>query len=105
MQWWFVHQPFLLGYILKNVPLLEVSWDKVLEGKHYVCQHLENPIFEDVRRLGLNSHCFQWLWTNLALLSALCVVFFTMSPYFDQKVYDILDPNILIYPCWQWSTK
>ena len=40
MQWWFVHQPFPLRYISEIVPLLGDFRDKVLEGHHYVCQHL-----------------------------------------------------------------
>ena len=53
IQWWFSHQPTPPGYIFENVPLLEDSRDKVLEGGHYVCQHLGDPILWMPRALVL----------------------------------------------------
>ena len=69
------------------------SRDKVLEGRHYVCQYLEDPIFVDVPSLGSYSHRPRWIWTNLAPLSTLAAIFCVMPPPFDRKVDDILDPN------------
>ena len=93
MQWWFVHQPSPLMYIFENVSLLGDSWNKVLEGKHYVCQHLGDPIFVDAARLSLYFHRPRWLWTNFAPLSTLVATYCEVPPPFDQKVDDILDPN------------
>ena len=93
MQWWFVHQPSPPGYILENVPLLGDSRAKVLEGRHYVCQHLGDPIFVDAAGLGSYSHRPRWLWTNLAPLSTLAAAFSAVPLPSYQKVDDILDPN------------
>lgn len=65
----------------------------MLEGKHYVCQHLGEPIFVDVAVLGSYSHRTQWLWTNLAPPFIFIVAFFVVSPPFGQNVNDILDPH------------
>ena len=52
MQWWFAHQPSPPVYIFNNVLLVGDSRDKVLEGRHYICQHLGDPIFVDAASLG-----------------------------------------------------
>lgn len=52
MQWWFVYHPFPIGYIFKNVPLLENSQSKVLEGQYYVYQHLGDPISVNAMSFG-----------------------------------------------------
>ena len=44
MQCWFAHQSFILEFMFENARLLQDSWDKVLEGWHYICQQLEEPI-------------------------------------------------------------
>ena len=93
MQWWFAHQPSPQGYIFDNVPLLGDFRDKVLEGRHYICQHLGDPIFVDAANRGSYSHWPRWIWTNIAPLSTLTATFFVMPPPFDQKVDDILDKN------------
>ena len=93
MQWWFTHQPTLPGYIFENVPLLGDSRDKVLEGGHYVRQHLGDPIFVDAASIGSYAHRPRWIWTNLAPSSTLAATFSAVYLLFDQKVDDILDPN------------
>ena len=93
MQWWFAHQHFSPGYIFENVPLLEDSRDKVLESRHYICQHLGDLIFVDAASFGCYAHRPRWIWTNLAPLSILAVVFSVVPPPFDQNMDDILDPN------------
>ena len=93
MQWWFSHQSSPPRYIFEKEPFLGDSWDKVLEGRHYVCQHLRDPIFVNVASLGSYAHRPEWIWTNLAPSSILAAAFFAMPPPFDQKVDDILDPN------------
>ena len=98
MQWWFSHQSSPPGYIFENVPLLGDSQDKVLEGRHYVCQHLGDPIFVDAVNLGFYAHWPRWIWTNLAPSSTLAAVFSTVLPPFDQKVDEILDPNHTSFP-------
>jgi hypothetical protein len=54
MQWWFAHQPSLLGYIFENVPMLGYFLNKVLECQHYVWKHLGN--FVDAVSFGSSSH-------------------------------------------------
>ena len=98
MQWWFSHQPTPLEYIFENVPLLGDSRDKVLEGGHYVHQHLGDPIFEDAKSIGSYVHLPRWIWTNLAPSSTLAATFSTVPPPFDQKVDNILDPNHISLP-------
>ena len=93
MQWWFSHQPSLLGYIFENVPLLGDSRDKVLEDSHYVHQHLGDPIFVNGVSIGSYTHRPRWILTNLAPSSTLAVAFSALPPPFDQKVDDILDSN------------
>ena len=93
MQWWFLHQPFLLGYIFENVPLLGDFRDKVLDGCQYICQHLRDLIFVNAASLDSYADRPWWIWTNLASLSTLIVAFSAVPPSFDQKVDDILDPN------------
>jgi hypothetical protein len=61
MQWWFAHQPFSLGYIFENVPLLGDSRDKVLEGRHYACQYFGDPIFVDATSFGSYVHWPRWI--------------------------------------------
>ena len=56
MQWWFSHQPSPSWYIFKNVPLLGDPQDRVLEGGHYVRQHLGDPIFVDATSIGSYVH-------------------------------------------------
>ena len=80
MQWLFSHQPTPLGYIFENVPLLGDSRDKVLEGGHYIRQHLGDPIFVDAASIGF-------------MPIGLATTFFVVPPFFYQKVDDILDPN------------
>ena len=98
MQWWFTHQPTPPWYIFKNVPLLGDSRDKVLEGGHYVRQHLGDPIFVDAASIGFYAHRPQWIWTNLASLSTLAATFSVVHPPFNQKVDDILDLNRTFLP-------
>ena len=74
------------------------SWDKVLEGRHYVCQHLRNPIFMDSVRLGSYSHRPRWPWVKLASLFTLVATFFVVPSPFYQKVNDILNPNWTFLP-------
>ena len=93
MQWWFTHQPTPPRYIFENVPLLEDSRDKVLEGGHYVRQHLGDPIFVDAASIGSYAHRPRWIWTNLAPSSTLVAVFSAVHLPFDQKADDILDSN------------
>ena len=57
MQWWFSHQSFFTRYIFDNVPLLGNFWDKVLEGGHYVRQHLSNSNF--VHAASIGSYAYQ----------------------------------------------
>ena len=56
MQWWYSHQSSPLGYIFENVPMLGDSRDKVLEGDHFVRQHLGNPVFVDAASIGSYAH-------------------------------------------------
>jgi hypothetical protein len=84
MQWWYSHQSSPPTYIFENVPMLEDSRDKVLEGDHYVRQHLGDPIFVDVASLGSYAHRPQWLWTNLTPSSTLAATFSAVLPPFDQ---------------------
>ena len=98
MQWWFIHQPTPLGYIFENVPLLGDSRDKVLEGGHYVRQHLGDLIFVDAASIGSYAHRHRWMWTNLAPSSTLAATFSGVHPPFDQKMDDILDPNRISLP-------
>ena len=93
MQWWFAHQHSPPGYIFENIPLLGDYRDKLLEGRHYVCQHLRDPIFVDAASLGSYVHRPRWIWTNLAPLLTLAAAFSEMPPRFDQKVDHILDSN------------
>ena len=93
MQWWYAHQPSPPSYIFKNIPLLGDSRNKVLEGRHYVCQHLGDPIFVDATCLCSYSHRPRWLWTNFTPQSTLATTFSIMPPHFDQKVNDILVPH------------
>ena len=65
VQWWYAHQPSLLGD----------SQDKVLEGRHYVCQHLSDPICVDVTVFDCYFHWPRCLWTNLAPLSTITTKF------------------------------
>ena len=60
MQWWYFHQSSPLRYIFENIPLLGDSRDKVLEGDHYVCQYLRDPIFVDAASIG--SYAFRPRW-------------------------------------------
>ena len=98
MQWWFVHQPSPPWYIFENVYFLEDYRDKVLEGQHYVYQHLGEPIFVDAAILGSYDHRPQWIWTNLAPLSTLVVAFCAVPPPFDMKVDHILDSYRIFLP-------
>ena len=84
----------------------------MLEGRHYVCQHLGGSIFVDAASPGSYAHQHRWIWINFALLSTLAAAFSIVSPPFDQKMDDILDPNRTSlpvvrddYPRWYWSTK
>ena len=61
IQWWFSYQPSPLGYIFENVPLLRDYRDKMLEGKHYVRQHLGDSIFVDAVSTGSYAHWPQWI--------------------------------------------
>ena len=72
--------------------------DKMLEGRHFVCQDLGDAIFLDVVSLGIYFHRPQWIWTNLTPLYALAATFSTTPPPFDQKVDNILDPNRTFFP-------
>ena len=112
MQWWFSHQLTPLGCIFKNVPLLGHSWNKVLEGGHYVCQHLGDPIFVDATNIGSYAYRPRWIWTNLAPSSTLAATFFAVPPPFDQRWMTswIRTGHVcrlfeMIYPRWHWSTK
>ena len=78
--------------------MLGDSWDKVLQGGHYVRQHLEDPIFMDAVSIGSYAHRPRWIWTNLAPSPTLATSFFAVLPPFDQKVDDILDPNRTFLP-------
>ena len=89
MLWWFAHQPFPPGYIFENAPLLGDSRDKLLEGRHYVCEHLGDPIFVDAASVGSYAHQPRWIWTSLTPLSTLVASFFALPPSFYQKVNDI----------------
>lgn len=80
-------------YILKNVPPLGDSQNKVLEGKYYVCQYLGDPICVHAAGLGSYSHQPWWLGTNLTPPYTLAATFSTVPPSFDKKVDDILDPR------------
>ena len=93
MQWWFAHQPSPPLYIFENVTLLGDSHGKVLEGRHYVCQYLGDPIFVNAASLGSYAHLPRYVWTNLAPLTTLAATLFAVRPSFDHKVNDILDPN------------
>ena len=73
--------------------MLGDSWNKVLEDKHCVCQHLGDPIYVDAAGLGFCSHRPRWIWTNIAPIFTLASTFFTMFLQFDKKVDGILDPN------------
>ena len=84
MEWWFSHQPSLLGYIFEKVSLLEDSRDKVLEGGHYVRQHLGDPIFVDATSIGSYAHRPRGIWTNLAPSSTLVAAFCAAPPLFDE---------------------
>ena len=93
MQWWFAHQYSPPGYIFENIPLLGDYRDKVLEGRHYVCQHLGDPVFVDAASFGSYAHRPRWIWTNLAPLSTLAAAFSAVPLPFNQKVDDILNTN------------
>ena len=93
MHWWFFHQPSLPRYIFENVPLLGDSRDKVSESKHYVCQHLGEPVFVDAASIGSYAQRPRWIWTNLASSFSLAATFSAVPPPLYQKVDDILDPN------------
>ena len=93
MQWWFAHQPSSPGLIFENVHFSGDSRNKMLEGQHYICQHLGDTIFVDAASLGFYSHRPQWIWTNLAPLSTLVAAFSAVPLHFSEKVDNILDLN------------
>ena len=74
------------------------SHDKVLEGDHYVCQHLGDPIFVDAASIASYAHWPRWIWTNFTLSSSSTAAFFGMPSPLNQEVDDILDPNRISLP-------
>ena len=52
----------------------------------------------DAASISFYAHQPRWIWTNLAPSYTLVAAFSTVSPPFDQKVNDILDPNRTSFP-------
>jgi hypothetical protein len=61
IQWWYPHQSSSPTYIFENVPVLGGSRHKVLEGDHYVRQHLGDLIFVDAASIGSYAHRPRWI--------------------------------------------